>query len=173
MLAGAPSTLRPIGPQERLVAALSPVAAAADEPIREHPYEHDLGFSEAAIWGELLTTLALARRAVGAATDGAVRDVTALRRLAFPVFAAAVSANHSRGRVAVTGWGDPVVCASMPVAGGDVVLGDADGVIVVPAASVDEVIAGAWEERAREERAPKLLTGGTSAADVWREHGVL
>jgi regulator of RNase E activity RraA len=184
------SAIRPIVPRERLVGRAFPVAATAGDVIPENPYEHELaavdavppggvivlatgGFFEAAIWGELLTTRARVRGAVGAITDGAVRDLAQLREVDFPVFAAAVSANDSRGRVCVTGWGEPIVCAGVSVNADDYVLGDADGVVVVPEVVAANVIAAAEEKQAKEALARDLLAGGTPATDVWHEHGVL
>lgn len=184
------SAIRPVVPREHLVGRAFTVAAIYDDAIRENPYEQELAavdavpagrvvvlatgaFLEAAIWGELLTTRAQARGAAGAITDGAVRDLAQLRELDFPVFAAAVSANDSRGRICVTGWGDPVVCAGVSVSAGDYLIGDADGVVVIPAAVAVDALAAAEGKRAKEVLARDLLAGGATAAAVWREHGVL
>src|SRR5262249_56367564 len=93
--------------------------------------------------------------------------------LGFSTFAAAVSANDSRGRVAVRAWGSPVVCAGVSVAGGDLVLADADGVVVVPRDAAEEMLSAAEEKRDKEELARRLLAEGMSAAEVWERHRVL
>jgi len=182
--------IRPLAGQERLAGFAFPIAAEADETILDNPYEHELaavdavppggivvlatgGYLDAAVWGELLTTRALARGASGAITDGAVRDLAALRELGLPTYAAAVSANDSRGRVAVRSWGGPVVCAGVSVAAGDLVLGDADGVVVIPQDTAEEMLAAAEEKRDKEELARGLLAQGVSAAEVWERHRVL
>ena len=182
--------IRPVAGPEHLAGVAFPIAAEPDETILDNPYEHELaavdavppgavvvlatgGCLDAAVWGELLTTRALARGAVGAITDGAVRDLASLRDLGFPTFAAAVSANDSRGRVAVRGWGCPVVCAGVSVAAGDLVLADADGVVVVPRDRAEEMLAAAEEKRDKEELARRLLAEGMSATEVWERHRVL
>ena len=182
--------IRPVVPRARLLGRAFTVAARADDALRENPYEHELAavdaippggvvvlatgsVCDAAIWGELLTTRARARGGAGAVTDGAVRDLALLGELDFPVFAAAISANDSYGRVAVTGFGDAVLCGGVSVAPGDYVLGDLDGVVVVPAAGAAEVAAAAEEKRAKERLAREMLARGSAVADVWREHGVL
>jgi regulator of RNase E activity RraA len=182
--------IRPVAGPERLAGVAFPIAAEADETILDDPYEHELaavdavppgaivvlatgGYLDAAVWGELLTTCALARGAAGAITDGAVRDLAALRELGFPTYAAAVSANDSRGRITVRAWGSPVVCAGVAVAGGDLVLADADGVVVVPRDMAEEMLAAAEEKRDKEELARGLLAEGVSAAEVWERHRVL
>ena len=182
--------IRPVAGPERLVGVAFPISAESDETILDNPYEHELaavdavapaaivvlatgGFLDAAVWGELLATRALARGAAGAITDGAVRDLAALRVLGFPTFAAAVSPNDSRGRVAVRAWGSRVVCAGVSVTAGDLVLGDADGVVVIPRDIAEEMLAAAEEKRDKEELARRLLAEGVSAAEVWERHGVL
>ncbi len=126
------------------------IAAVPDDTILEQPYEREIaavdaipagavvmiataGCCEAAIWGGLLATRAAARGAVAAVCDGAVRDLHELRRLALPTFAASVCARDSYGRLMVTGFGEEVVCGGVHVRSGDLVLGDEDGVVVVPA----------------------------------------
>ena len=115
----------------------------------ENPYERELaavdatpagavvvlatgGCLDVAVWGELLTTRMLARGGVGVVTDGGIRDVAGIRRLGVPSFAAAITPRDSFGRALVTGCGEPVTCAGVAVAPGDLVRGDEDGVVVVP-----------------------------------------
>jgi regulator of RNase E activity RraA len=102
-----------------------------------------------------------------------VRDVAALRELGFPTFAAAISANDSRGRIAVRAWGSPVVCAGVLVSAGALALADADGVVAIPWAVAEEALAAAEEKRDREELARGLLAEGVSAAEAWERHRVL
>ena len=137
------------------------IAAIASDEVLENPYEHELaavdatppgavvvlatgGLLDVAVWGELLTTRMLARGGVGVVTDGGIRDVAGIRRLGVPSFAAAITPRDSFGRALVTGWGEPVTCAGVAVAPGDLVRGDEDGVVVVPA--------GARRRRARGRR---------------------
>jgi 4-hydroxy-4-methyl-2-oxoglutarate aldolase len=95
---------------------------------------------ERGYWGEVLTTGALARGLVGLVIDGGVRDVGALQALGFPAFSSTIAlpgaTKHARGSV-----GSTTVVAGVPVGRGDWVVGDGDGVVVVPAARVEEVLA--------------------------------
>jgi len=90
-------------------------------------------------WGEVLTTGALARGLGGLVIDGGVRDVAALERLGYPVFSRTVAlrgaTKAARGSV-----GSPVVVAGVTVSRGDWVVGDVDGVVVVPGDRLAEVI---------------------------------
>jgi 4-hydroxy-4-methyl-2-oxoglutarate aldolase len=91
-------------------------------------------------WGEVLTTGALARGLAGLVIDGGVRDVAALERLGFPAFSATIAlpgaTKRSRGAVGVT-----TTVAGVPVSVGDWVVGDVDGVVVVPGAALAETVA--------------------------------
>jgi 4-hydroxy-4-methyl-2-oxoglutarate aldolase len=101
---------------------------------------------ERGYWGEVLTTAALARGLAGLVIDGGVRDVAALERLAFPVFSRTVAlpgaTKRARGSVGVT-----TAVAGVSISVGDWVVGDVDGVVVVPGGRLDETI-GAGQARA-------------------------
>ncbi len=83
-------------------------------------------------WGELLANGAVARGARGAVIDGGVRDTAALLDMNFPVFHRFRSARDAKGRWNVVDIQQPVVCGGVRVCPGDIVVGDSDGVVVVP-----------------------------------------
>ena len=99
-------------------------------------------------WGEVLTTAAQARGLVGLVIDGGVRDTAALEAHGFPVFSTTVALRGAAKRAAGT-VGRPVEVGGVTVHAGDVLVGDGDGVTVVPVASVDDVLRAG---RAREEK---------------------
>jgi len=96
-------------------------------------------YPEAGIWGELMSVTATEFDLAGTVVDGAVRDVRDVGDLGYPVFSRHVSpkgsTKHHAGSVNV-----PVSCGGIVVEPGDVVVGDADGVAVVPADRADEVL---------------------------------
>jgi RraA family protein len=102
-----------------------------------------------ALIGEIMARLAQARGVAGFVVDGCVRDSAELAALGLPVFAAGVSPfgpwKNGPGEIAY-----PVCCGGVPVLPGDLVLGDADGVVVVPRADAAEVIAAAESVQRRE-----------------------
>jgi 4-hydroxy-4-methyl-2-oxoglutarate aldolase len=108
------------------------------------------GFTGSAIMGDNVAWMARNAGVVALVTDGAVRDAAGIRDIGLPLFARAVTPNscarNGPGRV-----GLPVVCGGVPVCAGDVVLGDADGVVIIPRAMLADVLARL--ERVREAEA--------------------
>jgi len=117
------------------------------------------GFSGCSVVGDLLLGIAKNRGAVGFVTDGLLRDVTDIQALAFPAFGAGVSPN-SPARNGPGTVGLPVVCGGVPVAAGDIVIGDPDGVVIVPRDHIGAVLAQLKAVRAKEAAMLKAVQGG-------------
>jgi regulator of RNase E activity RraA len=124
-------------------------------------------------WGELLSTAARARGARGAVIDGLVRDVKKIEALSFPVFAAGIKPVDSKGRGLVVECNRPVECGEVLVHPGDLVFADTDGVVVVPARAVDDVVRSATDKVTRESHSRKELMEGAYLRDVYKKYGVL
>lgn len=131
------------------------------------------GSTRIAPWGELLSTAARARGAAGCLTDGFVRDVRAIRRMGFPVFHGGIAPLDSKGRGKVAEIDVPIACAGVRVAPGDLVFGDADGVVVVPQAVEANVLDRAFAKVRGENRTREELEQGAALADVFARHGIL
>ena len=131
------------------------------------------GSGRIAPWGELLTTASLARGAQGCVTDGLVRDIKAIRALRFPVFHGGIGPLDSKGRGEVAAIDVPIECAGVTVNPGDLVFGDADGVLVVPQPLMKPKLKLALEKVAGEDRTREELQQGASLAEVFKKHGVL
>ena len=93
-----------------------------------------------AAMGNLMGTTAKVRGLAGAVIDGAVRDVAELRRIGFPVWSRRISPATSVGRMVAAEKQVPVKCGDILVNPGDYIVGDTDGVVVVPAAAAERVI---------------------------------
>jgi 4-hydroxy-4-methyl-2-oxoglutarate aldolase len=131
------------------------------------------GSRRIAPWGELLSTASRARGAAGCVTDGMVRDIRAIRALRFPVFHGGIAPLDSKGRGKVAEINTPIRCGGVAVAPGDLVVGDADGVIVVPLAVEDEALRRAFAKVAGENTTRDELIAGAKLSDVFAKYRVL
>jgi 4-hydroxy-4-methyl-2-oxoglutarate aldolase len=124
-------------------------------------------------WGDLLSTAAMARGAAGAVMDGCVRDTRAIRKAGFPVFHGGIAPLDTKGRARVMAIDIPINCAGVRVCSGDLVFGDADGLVVVPQ-RVEEDVLRAAEEKLRGERTTLAeLREGASLREVFSRYGIL
>jgi regulator of RNase E activity RraA len=113
------------------------------------------------------------RGATGTIVDGFVRDVRQIIAMSFPVFARGIMPLDSWGRGYVADVDVKVSCGGVIVAPGDLVFGDYDGIVVVPAAVEDEVLARALEKVTGENRSREELLQGRLLRDVYERYGVL
>ena len=121
------------------------------------------GQSEVAVWGGLMTAGAVANGHAGAVLDGGVRDLVEIRRdYRFPVYARSVSPGTTVGRYRTIASQVPVEVAGVVVHPGDIVVGDVDGVVVVPRAQAAAVLAMAQEIDARELEQARLIVAEKS-----------
>jgi 4-hydroxy-4-methyl-2-oxoglutarate aldolase len=118
-----------------------------------------------ALVGELLATQAKGRGAAALLVDAAVRDLEELRELGLPVWARYVRVSGAEKRVPGT-IGDPVVVGGAAIRQGDVVVLDADGVVVVERERVEDVLASARERAERERVKRAQLEAGALSYDL-------
>ncbi len=127
----------------------------------------------AAVWGELLTAVCLARAAAGTVTDGLIRDSAQIAALGYPVFAAGTLPLDIDGRLDIVAHRVPVTVGGIAVAPGDTIVADDDGMVVVPSAIADDVL-GRAAAKARDEIAFRdAVARGGSATETFRRLGVL
>jgi 4-hydroxy-4-methyl-2-oxoglutarate aldolase len=117
-------------------------------------------------WGEVLTVAAQQRGIAGLVIDGGVRDVDRLAELGFPVFSSVVAipgtVKADPGTI-----GEPITIGTAPVARGDIVVADADGVVVVPMAKAAEVLAAARRRQQAEAGYLARLRSGELTTDIY------
>jgi 4-hydroxy-4-methyl-2-oxoglutarate aldolase len=126
---------------------------------------------ESAQFGELSATSLASRGVAGVVLDGGCRDVEFILREGFPVFCRFTTPQDSVLRWEVTGWGHAVEIGGVPVATGDYILGDADGVVVVPADLQDEVLAAAAELAGTENEVRAAVRGGLAPLEAYERFG--
>lgn len=131
------------------------------------------GSVRSAVWGELLSTAARGAGCVGAIVDGAVRDVTVMTAMGFPVFARGTNPYDSLHRQRVIDVDVTVEIDGVSFAPGDLVFADRDGVVVVPQAVEAEAIRRAWEKVHAENTTRDAIEGGMKATAAYKKYGVL
>jgi regulator of RNase E activity RraA len=131
------------------------------------------GSFRSGIWGELLTTAAKNTGCVGAVVDGAIRDVSKIRALAFPVFARGTCVYDSLNRQRVVDVDVPVEIDGVAFRPGELVFADEDGVVVVPTEVEQEAIRRAWDKVHAENAVRDAIRGGMKAAAAFEKYGVL
>jgi regulator of RNase E activity RraA len=124
-------------------------------------------------WGELLATASRYRGARGLVADAYTRDTLALTEMRFPTFAAGIHCADSLGRIDVDAVGVAIRCGGVEVGPGDLVLGDNDGVVVIPASLGAEVIGLAEEKVAGEDLVRAKLAEGMPVSEAFRTYGVI
>jgi RraA family protein len=140
--------------------------------LAECPAEHVLvidghGERNTALWGGLTTLSALRRKLAGVVVDGAIRDLADIRGSQLPVFARSVVPNAGgaqyAGKLQV-----PVACGGQVVHPGDWVVGDDDGVVVIPIARLEEVLQKAERIVGAERQIAKAIRSGVEVATLLR-----
>lgn len=116
------------------------------------------GEPDVAVWGGLMTAGAVANGHAGAVLDGGVRDLVEIRRdYGFPVYARSVSPGTTLGRYKTVASQVPVRVAGVVIHPGDIMVGDVDGVVAVPRAHAEQVLAMARDIDQREAEQARLI----------------
>ena len=129
------------------------------------------GRENATVWGDILTWVATRRGIAGTVIDGACRDTRLARELGYPIFSRSYSMRTGKDRVQVEGVNSIVNIGDARVVPGDILRGDADGVLVIPRAHEDAVLAAAEEIDAIEQKIRSAIKEGRTLAEARRELG--
>lgn len=131
------------------------------------------GSMRSGIWGELLTTAAKNRGCIGAIVDGAIRDVTKISAMEFPVYARGRCLYDSLNRQRVIDVDVTVEIDGVRFSSGDLVVADADGVVVIPQQVEEKVLELAFAKVLGENKVRDAIRGGMSAVEAYKTFGVL
>jgi regulator of RNase E activity RraA len=126
-----------------------------------------------ALWGELMSTRAIRLGAAGAVLNGYTRDTAGIIKLGFPTFAFGSYAQDQRPRGRVLDYRLRLEIGSVWVETGDIVMGDVDGVCIVPLAAHEEILAKALEKVRGEKKVRGALEQGMSARDAFTKFGIM
>jgi len=124
------------------------------------------GRENATVWGDILTWVAHQRGIAGTVIDGACRDTHLSRELGYPIFSRSYSMRTGKDRVQVEAVNGPVNVGDARVNPGDLLRGDADGVLAIPRAHEDAVLAAAEEIDAVEQQIRAAVNEGLSLAEA-------
>ncbi len=171
------SRIKPVDPKSCLCGPALTVAGRPGDNLMIHKaiYAAEKGdvlvvsvgnFTEAGPWGEIMTVAAQVRGIAGLVIDGSVRDSIAIHELGFPVFSRGLcikgTTKDSLGTI-----NHPIVIGGVTVHAGDVILGDADGVVVVSQRDLAEVLEKCKLRKEKEERIKKELQMGKSTLELY------
>ena len=185
-----PPALAPLAPGMRCAGYAFPVRG---RPHRGTPRDHDatlrrflamLGAvtadsvlvvgandSVAAHFGELSAEWLRGRRVRGAVIDGGTRDAAYVSRIGFPTFVRYRTPVDSVPRWRVVDWGVPITIGGVRVTLGDIVVADADGVVVVPRRSAAEVLARCQKLVGTENKVRRAVRRGTTPLEAYDRFG--
>lgn len=122
----------------------------------------DASNSDCAVWGELVTTAAIQIGVAGVICEGFVRDVGFLGSSKLPIFCRGRRTQRAAGRVDVCTTRNPIMISGVEIHQGDLIVGDDDGVVVVPRSIEEEVITKALEISSFEGAVLEQLEAGLS-----------
>ncbi|MFR9727771.1 hypothetical protein ACL03H_00985 [Saccharopolyspora sp. MS10] len=125
------------------------------------------GEDRTATGGDILVERLRVRGARGLVTDAGLRDVSGVAAVGLPCYSAGSTANVSRAFLRVVEQDVPIGCGGTAVFPGDVVVGDDDGVVVIPRALADEVARAAAEQERLEEFIGEKVRAGASLSGVY------
>jgi regulator of RNase E activity RraA len=146
---------------------------ALDDLHKNEVYVNTGSSPRNALWGELMSTRARILGSRGAVLNGYVRDTKPILEMGFPTFAFGSYGQDSAPRYKVVDFRVPVEIGAVRVRPGDILFGDIDGVLLVPAEAETEVFTKALEKARGEKLVRKAIEAGSSAVDAFAKFGIM
>ncbi|NQU03252.1 MAG: 4-carboxy-4-hydroxy-2-oxoadipate aldolase/oxaloacetate decarboxylase [Syntrophaceae bacterium] len=175
--------IKPIRTSMKLCGSVIPVKARPGDNLLVHKaiYVAQPGdvllidtesFVEGGFWGEIMSEAAQQRGIEGLVTDGAVRDTEEIAEMGFPVFCQAVSIKGTT-KISLGTINHPIHFGGIKIRPGDLIVGDADGVVVIARDDVSEVLEKAQEREAKEKRICAQIKQGKTTLELYGFSDVL
>ena len=177
-------------PTRRVCGRVFTAKAVAVDAIPDEPYKLEMAAIDSmqsgdvlvvdaennlhsAFWGELLSTACQAKGVRGAVMNTCTRDLWALEKMNFPVFAIGSTPADSKGRIDVTEIGQVITMNGVNINTGDYLLGDEDGVVIIPTKVLDDTLRLAHEKKCGENTVRDDLAAGMPVTKAFSKHGIL
>jgi 4-hydroxy-4-methyl-2-oxoglutarate aldolase len=172
-----PSAIKPISPKMKVCGpAFTVKTMPCDNMLLHRAYAYakkgDVlvvncsNFYEAGYWGDLMSLGAMTKGIAGLVIDACVRDADDIEAMGFPVFSRGLcikgTGNHGEGTL-----NEPIVMGEMIVYPNDIIVGDRDGVVVIPQNRIEEAIEKAHARELKEENVRKELRKGLNSLQIY------
>ena len=130
------------------------------------------GATDCSAWGQILTKIGIPKGVRGAVVDGTSRDIHDIDKMNFAVFARGRHPGTMRGRLDMESVQKPIVCGGVTVNPGDLIFGDGDGIVVIPARRIEEVLSHAEQVVTTDEWWADKLDEGEDPHDLHKERPI-
>jgi 4-hydroxy-4-methyl-2-oxoglutarate aldolase len=184
-IAGQPVGIRPLVPDRGLcgpafTVSYIPVESGTGETVGDFIDDvppgsvvviDNRGRLDVTVWGDLMTTVAVRNGLAGTVIDGVCRDTPRARQMRYPIYSRGSFMRTGKDRVTVAGIGVPVDLADRRVNPGDILFGDADGLVIVPARRAEQTLEVACQISDAEDGIRELLGEGLRLADARSRFG--
>ena len=182
--------IRPLTQARRICGRVATARATPVNAIPAEPYKLQLAAVDAlgrgdvlvvdgegtrtcALWGELLTTACLHKRVHGVVMSACTRDMWRIDDLNFPIFGIGYHPADDKGRLDVVEIGQPILVTGVKTKPGDYLIGDEDGVVIIPSEIAVEAIRRAREKASGENSVRAALAAGMPVGEAFKKFGIL
>ena len=173
-----PGNIKPISKDMKICGSVYPLHCLARSNINLHEaiYQAKAGdvlvgsvdnFPDAGYWGDILTCAAQERGITGLVLDGCVRDADDIDKLGFPVFSRGLNILGT-GKERGGSIGEPIIIGGITINKGDIIIGDRDGLVVIPAGKVEEVIEASSARELKEDDVRNRLKNGETSLEIYK-----
>lgn len=173
-----PGYLKPISPDMKLCGTVFPLHCLGGSNINLHEAIYQAkpgdvlvasveGMPDAGYWGDILSCAAQESEIAGLVIDGCVRDADDIDKLGFPVFARGLNILGT-GKERGGSIGSQISIGNIEINHGDVIVGDRDGLVVIPYDRIEDVIAASIEREEKEEDVRRRLRKGETSLEIYK-----